>query len=54
MNKNCDEAQKWWEESQRILQENIEKTMETSEEKGTLGEMLDLVSRIKIRNKSEG
>ncbi len=54
MNKNYDEAQKWWEESRRILQESIEKTIETSSEKETLSTMLDLVNRMKIRSKSEG
>ena len=52
MKKNYDEAQKWWEESQRILRENIEKTIETSEDKDTLGALLDLVNRMKIRAKA--
>lgn len=46
---NPDEHKEWWESKEKELRTGIEETMKTSEQKETLGCMLELLDRLKIK-----
>lgn len=43
-----DNIRQWWENKQKELRQGIRETMETSEQKETLGYMLELLDKVKI------
>lgn len=50
---DSDNPQEWWEENRKLLRENIIRTMETSSKKEVLGEMVNLINRIRIEEKED-
>lgn len=46
---NPEKQKEWWENRQKELREGIKETMETSGQKETLGYMLELLDKVKIK-----
>jgi len=46
---NPEKQKEWWEGRQKELRKGIEETMKTSEQKETLGCMLELLDRVKVK-----
>lgn len=47
--RNSEDKKEWWENKQKELREGIQETMKTSSQKETLGLMLELLGKVKVK-----